>query len=569
MYRFGRLLSAVVAQNVPILIAVGLIRALFGVYGWVPHDTANLFVGPLLNWLVPVLFAYTGGQLMGGRRGGHAAAIAAFGLALASSVSMIFVALLLGPVVGWMVSRIDRMLENRIPPGYELLMANFVPAVLAGTLALLCFLFVGQTVSSVILRVNRIILDVAYSGWLPVAALLVEPAKALFLNNVMSYGILAPLGISQVRDLGKSIFFLVESNPGPALGMLLAYWIRTRGKQRAHVRSTLAIHSLGGIQEVYFPYVLMNPLLLLPLIAGNMAGIFWFQYWNAGLVSIPSPPSVLLIAGMAPPDDILFVVAGMALSAAVSMPLTLLLWKAKASMPVTVVESREPSVMKRLENLQLWGEVRSALRPAFRILPAGRQAVRESSDSPDPGDKSDSGGSPDHGDPGDGSDPGNPGVGSDPGDFGGETSGDDRARPVAAGRDGSVRTVCFACDAGMGSSAMGAAILRKKVRAAGLGDRVKVVHASLDEIPAEADLIVTHRYFLHRAMSRAPGRIFISLENYTDTEAYDTILAQLKLQMDKSSSPRLHPGRDDRGKNVEDQAQYPAAADPAALSGDG
>lgn len=488
MYKFGRLLSAIVAQNVAIVIAIGLIRAIFGVYGWFPNDNVNLLVGPLLNWLVPVLFGYTGGHLMGGKRGGTVAAIVMFGLALASTVSMIFMAFLIGPAIGWIVNRIERMLQNRLPSGIELLAANFVSAVLAGGLAVICFTYVGQKVSSIILKLNDLILQVAYSGWLPISAVIIEPAKVLFLNNVMSYGILGPIGISQIKDLSKSIFFLLESNPGPAMGVLIAYIIRLGGKMRRNATSTLAIHALGGIQEVYFPYVLMRPQLLLPLIVGNMSGIFVFQYWNAGLVSIPSPASLFLLVGLAPPGDIGYVLLGVAVSAAVSLLLSLVVLGSVSDLHERTSGAREHDVIQRLAHVEDWKEVKRVLRPS-RQKWVPNEAKTETE------------------------------VSAHSGTLHGFSPATDEDKAI---------TVCFACDAGMGSSAMGAAILRKKLRSSGLEEAVTVVHASLDQIPVQADMIVTHHYLLKRAMSHAPGREYVSLDNYTDPAAYEMILDKLK-----------------------------------------
>jgi PTS system mannitol-specific IIC component len=482
MYKFGRLLSTIVSQNIAILISIGLIRAVFGVYGWFPNDNVNLLTGPLLNWLVPVMFGYTGGHLMGGKRGGAVAAIVVFALALASTVPMIFMAFLLGPILGWVVGKIESLLENRLPSGFELLMANFISAILAGVLAVFCFTYGGQAISSIIEDLNDYIVQIAYSGWLPISALIIEPAKMLFLNNVMSYGILGPLGISQIKDLSKSVFFLLEANPGPAMGMLLAYIIRMRGKSRSNATSTLAIHSLGGIQEVYFPYVLMRPQLLLPLIAGNMAGIYVFQYFNAGLVSIPSPSSLLLIIGLSPPDDTLYVLLGIAASTVVSLSLSLLVLKAIPEIPEKAVENREHDVVQRLVHVQLWDEVKHFLRPMSKLKPSEVEV---------------------------------------------EAAGPDLIAARAVKNEGDY-TVCFACDAGMGSSAMGAAILRKRLRRSELGEAVTVVHSSLDQIPQNARMIVTHHYLLKRAMLNAPGREYMTLDNYTDPTAYETILENLR-----------------------------------------
>jgi len=478
MYRFGRLLSTIVSQNVVILIAIGLIRALFGVYGWFPNDNVNLMVGPFLNWLVPALFGYTGGYLLGGRRGGTVAAIVVFGLALASNVSMIFIAVLIGPVIGYMVNRIERVIENRLPSGYELLTANFIFAVLACGLAVVNFLYVGQFLSSILNKINEWILHVAYSGWLPALAAFIEPAKVMFLNNVMAYGILGPIGISQIRQLSKSIFFLLESNPGPAIGMLLAYIIRLRGQVRRNAVSSLAIHALGGIQEVYFPYVLMKPQLLLALVLGNMSGIWIFQYWNAGLASIPSPPSLFLVIGLAPPGDVFYVTAGIGVSAVVSMAVSLAVFGSAKEIDERKMGSREHALIRRLEHVEQWEEVSPMLRRSPNI---------DQQDSAEPD------------------------------------------MPAAAALAGDRKlTVCFACDAGLGSSAMGAAILRKKLRSVQLDGSVIVVHSSLDEIPREADLIVTHHYLLNRAKKNAPGRAYMSIGNYTDPAAYESILQKIR-----------------------------------------
>ncbi|WP_372631845.1 PTS transporter subunit EIIC [Cohnella sp.] len=496
MYKFGRLLSAIVSQNIAIVISIGLIRAVFGVYGWFPNDNVNLLTGPLLNWLLPVMFGYTGGHLIGGKRGGAVAAIVVFSLALASTVPMIFMAFLIGPGLGWIVLRLERLLENRLPSGFELLMANFVSALLAGGLAVFCFAYGGQAISRAIEQLNEHIVQIAYSGWLPISAAVIEPAKVLFLNNVMSYGIFGPLGISQIKSLSKSVYFLLEANPGPGMGMLLAYVIRMRGKWRGTSASALAIHSLGGIQEVYFPYVLMRPQLLLPLIAGNMAGIYAFQYFNAGLVSIPSPASLLLIVGLTPPGDMPYVLLGIAVSTAVSLTLSLLVIRAIPDMPEKAIGNREHDVVRRLVHVQQWEEVKRVLRPVSN-LQASAANTREEAEA----------------------------AAAVRGEAASART--DAAMDARQGEtDENGYTVCFACDAGMGSSAMGAAILRKRLRTARM--EATVVHSSIDQIPPDARLIVTHHYLLKRAMEHAPGREYVSLGNYTDPAAYDTILEKLR-----------------------------------------
>jgi len=283
------------------------------------------------------------------------------------------------------------------------------------------------------------------------------------------------------------------------MGILLAYMIRTRGKSRKNAASTLAIHSLGGIQEVYFSYVLMRPQLLLPLIAGNMAGIYVFQYFNAGLVSIPSPASLFLIVGLSPPDDTLYVLFGIVISIVVSLSLSMLVIKSTPEIPDIALGNREHDVVQRLVHVQQWDEVKHVLRPVSLLKPS------EVETAADP-------------------------RGTRP----------DLMAERAARIEGDY-TVCFACDAGMGSSAMGAAILRKKLRSSELEEAVTVVHSSLDQIPLNASMIVTHSYLLNRAMHNAPGREYMSLENYTDPTAYETILNKLAVFGHKALIRRDRP----------------------------
>ncbi|MBB6690283.1 PTS transporter subunit EIIC [Cohnella xylanilytica] len=515
MYKLGRLLSAIVSQNVSVLIVVGILRALFGVYGWFPDDGLHLLVGPMLNWLVPVLLGYTGGQLMGGKRGGVVAAIVLFALVLASSVSMIFIAMLVGPAIGWFVSRIDRLMENRLPSGFELLMSNFLHAAIAAALAVFSFAYFGQALSAWIREVNEGLIAVVNSGWLPAAAALIEPAKILFLNNVVNYGLMGPLGISQLHDLSKSIFFLLEANPGPAIGVLLAYVVKSRGKRKRHAGATLAIHALGGIQEVYFPYVLMRPVLLVPLIGGSMAGIWIFQFLDAGLVAMASPSSLLLIAALAPRDDLVPILTGIAASSAVSFVLSYVLVKALPEIPGETMGHRELNVVQRLQHVQQWDDLRAAPHPVreVRRSPGRPGAEKRANGAAESADRPASSPSPSSGQEG-------------------EAEAPSRAEDAGGGRESEPKrvpgTICFACDAGMGSSAMGAAMLRKKLKAAGWTDAVKVVHSSLDRIPPEADLIITHRYLLRRAMASAPGREYLALESYTNSPVYDEIVDRLR-----------------------------------------
>ena len=102
------------------------------------------------------------------------------------------------------------------------------------------------------------------------------------------------------------------------------------------------------------------------------------------------------------------------------------------------------------------------------------------------------------------------------------------AEEPAAGTNGSfdysdVRKIIFACDAGMGSSAMGASLLRDKVKKAGLSDIV-VENKAINEVPADADVIITHKDLTDRARARLPEANHVSVENFLSSPRYDEII---------------------------------------------
>ena len=89
-----------------------------------------------------------------------------------------------------------------------------------------------------------------------------------------------------------------------------------------------------------------------------------------------------------------------------------------------------------------------------------------------------------------------------------------------------VRKIIFACDAGMGSSAMGAGILQKKVQEAGLDIEVK--NSSIEGIPKDGDIIVCHEGLYERALQSAPGKTFVVITNYLAAPEYDELIERLK-----------------------------------------
>jgi PTS system mannitol-specific IIC component len=320
--RIGSHLSTVVFQNIAALITLGLIRVLFGPLGWFPNAHVYQIVDPVLYYLVPTLFAYTGGKLIGGQRGGVTAAFVTIAAATGElqQFSLILPALIIGPLIGYFIKLLDRLLEGRIPAGFELIFNNAAAAIV-GTIFSVLFLYYFdpifiQTMRSFVSGTQYLV----DSKLLPLVAFIIEPGKVLFFNNAINHGILEPLGIFHAKESGSSIFFLLESNPGPGFGMLLAYYFihKKQQKEMGNVKSSMIIHALGGIHEVYFPYALRNPLVIISLLLGGLFGNLCFVLLNAGLVATPSPGSIFLLFIMAPMGMHLPVLAGLLVSTFVS-----------------------------------------------------------------------------------------------------------------------------------------------------------------------------------------------------------------------------------------------------------
>jgi len=444
--KFGRFLSGMVLPNIGAFIAWGIITALFIPTGWVPNEKLATLVGPMITYMLPLLIGYTGGKLVGGVRGGVVGAVATMGVVVGADIPMFIGAMIMGPMGGWCIKKFDGLVDGKIAAGFEMLVANFSAGIIGMILSLVALLGVGP----VVLMLNDILKTgveaIVNANLLPFASLFIEPGKILFLNNAMNHGILGPLGIQEATETGKSIFFLLEANPGPGLGILMAYWVFSKGMVKESAPSAVIIHFLGGIHEIYFPYVLMKPILVLAVIAGGMSGVFTFSLLGAGLIATPSPGSILALIAMSPKGGLLPVLAGVLVSSAVSF----------------VVAS---FFIKRSSDKE--GDLEAAKAAVSNMKAESK------------------------------------------GKF-----------------TGTVKKIVVACDAGMGSSAMGATTLRKKVKAAGLD--IEVVNTSLDEIPSDADIIITHSTLAERARDRNKTAELISIEQFVGNPIYDELIERLK-----------------------------------------
>ena len=316
--KLGGFLAGMVIPNIGAFIAWGLITALFIPTGWLAKTgldwdwgviTDNT-VGPMIYYLLPLLIAYTGGKMIHGHRGGVLGAVAVMGVIGGASFELatgatgnppqFLGAMLVGPLAGWVMMKVDAWLEDRTPSGFEMLYNNFSQGISGVVMAMLGYVIIGPIVSAVARAFGNMVEGITDSGLLPLADLPIEVGKILFLNNAINHGVLTPLGTTDAAETGRSIYYMLESNPGPGLGLLLAFWVAGKGLAKMSAPGAIIIHFLGGIHEVYFPYVLMNPVMIGAMWAGGITADIVFVIFDAGLVGPPSPGSIFAYLSLLP-----------------------------------------------------------------------------------------------------------------------------------------------------------------------------------------------------------------------------------------------------------------------------
>ena len=434
--RFGRSLSAMVMPNIGAFIAWGLITALFIPGGWWPNEHMAKLVSPMLKYLLPTLIAYTAGKNVGGVRGGVAGAVAAMGVIIGTDTPMFLGAMLMGPLAGWCIKRFDKWTEGKVGAGFEMLVDNFSLGIIAMLLAITGYLVIGGIVSGLTNALSSGVDWMLRHKMNPLLAVLVDPAKVLFLNNAVNHGIMTPLGIQQAAEAGKSMLFLIDPNPGPGLGILLSCWVFGKGMTKQSAPGAAVIQLFGGIHEIYFPYVLARPLLLLPVMLGNICALSFFTLTDFGLVAPASPGSLISIILMSPRGQTLIGILGVLIATAVSFLLAIPMVKA---------------------------------RPDFQG--EEEQAVAERSDG---------------------------------------------------GESGTIRKIVFACDAGMGSSALGATRFKARLLKHRI-EGVSCTNCAVDAIPEDADLVVCQGTLA----GRVKGHPVLEITNFISDPALDGLIARL------------------------------------------
>ena len=474
--RFGTFLSNMVMPNIGAFIAWGLITALFIEKGWLNWGGSGGLaadswvakiggwgdyadggiVGPMIVYLLPILIGYTGGKAFYDTRGGVIGAIATMGVIAGTDIPMFMGAMIMGPLGGWSMKHIDAIWDNKIKPGFEMLVNNFAVGIWGGILAVFGFFVMSPAVTWLADRLSQGIDVLVTNNLLPFTSVIIEPAKVLFLNNALNHGVLTPLGTAEALEKGKSILFLLEANPGPGLGLLLAYSLFGKGLAKASAPGAMIIHFFGGIHEIYFPYVLMKPKLILAMIAGGMTQILINVIFSSGLRAPAAPGSIIAVLAQTPGASFFGVTLSVVGGAAASFVVAAFLLKTDTA---DEAEDQLVSATASMEAMK------------------GKTSVASSAL------------------------------------LGGATA--------SAGAP--IRNIVFACDAGMGSSAMGASVLRKKVHGAGYTD-VTVVNQAISNLTDTYDLVVCHQDLVDRAKQKTGSAIHVSVENFMNSPRYDEIV---------------------------------------------
>lgn len=451
LQKFGKFLSAMVMPNIGAFIAWGFITAIFIADGWWPNEQLASIQPYMLTYLLPILIAATGGRMIAKDRGMVMGAIAIVGCIAGvggtEGQPMLMAAMIMGPFAGWVIKKFDQMMEGHMPAGFEMLINNFSIGILGMILAIIGYYFIGPVMTGILSVLSAGVALLINNSLLPLVAIFVEPAKVLFLNNAINHGIFTPIGVEQAVEAGKSIMYMLESNPGPGLGVLLAYWLFSADKTtKDSAPGAIIIHFLGGIHEIYFPYILMNPVVIIAPILGNICAITFYTLFNCGLKGPASPGSIIAYLSMAPKGETLMVLLGVLIAAGVSFLV--------ASPIIKLSNAKGTSLEAAKDQMQ-----------TMKAQSKGQKSIL------------------------------------------------------------TAKKIVFACDAGMGSSAMGATKFRNRLKA--VRPDIVVTNTSVDNIPSDCDIAVVQTVLADRARECAPNAVLITIGNFLADPALDDLFFQL------------------------------------------
>ncbi|MFD1414410.1 PTS mannitol transporter subunit IICB [Oceanobacillus jeddahense] len=475
--KFGGFLSGMIMPNIGAFIAWGLLTALFIPNGWFPNENFAELKDPMMLYMLPLLIAYTGGRLVADSRGGVISVIVTMGLVVGSEIPMFIGAMIMGPISALIIKKFDKMIQGKVSSGFEMTVNNFSIGIIGLILSLFSYILIGPA----ILFVNNILVSgvniLVNNHLLALLPIFTEPARILFLNNAISQGIFHPLGLQDAAETGKSIFFLLSSNAGPGLGMLFAFYFFGKGITRKSAPSAMIILGLGGIHEIYFPYILMKPKLIIATITGWMASNLFYNLLNAGLVAYPSPGSLITYTIMSPRGEHFIIYAGALIGAVISFMIASFILKREKQGENDGAFNESIEKMESLKGKKTHKEENNSSQTKQELFT--NHELNKENTNPDQIQNPD------------------------------------------------VNLIVFSCDAGMGSSAMGASVLKNKVEKAGLD--IQVIHKSVNEIPAEeADVIVCHEGLYKRAKKNAPHSEFVTITSFINAPEYDELVNRLQ-----------------------------------------
>ena len=466
--KFGGHMSGMVMPNLGAFVGWGLLAALFIPTGWIPNEKLNEMVGPILNYLLPLLIGYTAGYNIHGQRGGVIGAFTTMGVIVGSDITMFSGAMIMGPFSSWILKKFDRAVEGKIKPGFEMLINNFSLGIIGFALAILGYLIIGPVVNAIIVFLTAGINFLIAKKLIPLLAVFMCPAQVLFLNNSVNHGIISPIAFAQAQEAGKSLMFLLDSNCGPLLGTLCSIAVFGKGKAKETAPMAMFIAGIAGIGEVYFPFVLANPIMIFATMGGLATSLLLLVVLGGGLVGMPSPGSLINIALMTPKDaavaNVLAIGAGFAVALLIG------------SFILKTIGSPEEEADLAVAGVDM-GTKAEKPEAAFK-----------------------------------------------------------KHKPSLGG---AIRYIIVACDSGMGSSAMGASVLKNRLQKEGYKD-IKVMNSSASRIDPDADMIITLEGLIERAKLSVDntGKEFLAINNFLKEADYDRALEVIE---DRNGKEKVKP----------------------------
>lgn len=463
IHKFGKFYSNIMINMIGIFIFVGILSVIFGDYGWAPNENIYAISQFVYSYVIPALIAYAAGNHMGqiyekrpdvpktgiNHAGGAIAVMAAAGIMIADKNCAILGAMILGPVCGLLWKHVLEPLTRKAVQGMEMLTRNLVAAIVGAAFSITAY-YVLTPVLSAVTHVIMMGVDWLIAHKLIcLTSVLIEPAKVFFLNNSIHHGILLPLAMQQAEQSGSSMLFLLETNPGPGLGVLLALWLSNR-KKRKEYAAYMFVECIGGIHEIYFPEVLANLWLLLALIPGGMAGTLCMSVFHVASAGLVSPGSILTVLFMSG-HHVLATLFAVAISTAVSCAIAFFILKRQGKWCTEAAISAQE-------------EKKEEVQEKRQMLEKGQmQEIK----------------------------------------------------------------IGFICDAGVGSSAMGAALFRRKLKEEGM-DGITAEAYAVDQIPEDLTIGVCQRAFLEILQKESNLSNIVTMESLLNQTEHLALIEKLR-----------------------------------------